>query len=177
MAAAFPFIAAGMSAIGSISSAQGQARNYDRQAQAEEYNALAKQQESSQALQASNANEEAKRRDSARRIGSQKASLIESGIDITSGTGADLVYQSGLNSELDALNIRYQGTLQSHKSQAESALDTYQAQSARTNAKNARGPAMLLTAATNALSSYSAYSGKAPSSAIKAKVPVSSGWD
>lgn len=155
MAAALPVIAAVASFAGSIMSAQNQAENYNRQAQAEEYNAAVNRQAAANALASANANEEAKRRENAMKIGAQKAGLIESGLDITSGTGADLVKQSALNTELDALNIRYQGALQAKGYTDQAGLNLMNASASRANAKAATGPGMWLSAGANALGSYS----------------------
>jgi cytochrome c biogenesis factor len=146
--------AAVASAVGTISAAQNQARNFEAQSQAMEYNARVNEQAGANALLAASANEDAKRRENSMKVGAQRAALIEGGMDITSGTGADLVYQSNVNTELDALNIRYQGALQSKGYNDQATIDRMQASNARSNAKAATGPGMWASAAGSALSSY-----------------------
>ena len=138
--AALPMTAAALGAASAIK--QGQS-----QAQAANYNAQAATMAANNANAAANANEEAQRRKAAVQLGQQRAGLVEGGIDISQGSGADLVNQAATNAEMDALNIRYQG-------QSQAAAYNTQAMSDRYQAKQATGLGMYLGAGAGALSGY-----------------------
>jgi hypothetical protein len=55
--------------------------------------------------------EEQQRRESRQLLGAGRAAIAQSGIAMT-GSAADIMKQSATNAELDALNIRYAGTLE-----------------------------------------------------------------
>lgn len=154
-----PYIAAGIAAIGSMQQSNQAASQQQANANVADYNAKVSDQNATSALQAANANEEAQRRKDAMQIGAQKASLAENGIDLTSGTGSDLVQQSSLNAELDALNIRYQGKLQATAAKNQGILDTYSGTVSRSNAASITSSAPL-GAATSALTAYGTYAGR-----------------
>lgn len=88
-------------------SAQAAAANYqaqvnERQAEVAKYNAQSVAQQAA-------AKEEAQRRHFAMLQGQTYAGLAQSGTDLGSGSNLDVIKQNELNSELDALNIRYEG--------------------------------------------------------------------
>lgn len=144
MAQAIPFIAMGMQAFGSLSSSSAQMA-------ASEENALRAEQGMRLGLLETGQQEEAQRRRSAMQLGAQRAASAQSGIDMTSGSLADLYGQSAINAELDALNIRYGG----YKEAAGLAREATQQ---RYRAAQTRGLAAL-TAGSAALSSYGSYAG------------------
>lgn len=145
-----------ISVYSSIKQGQNESANQQNAAQVNDYNAKVSEQNASNAYLAASANEEAQRRKDAMTQGSQIASLAENGIDITSGTGRDLVNQSSINSELNALNIRYQGVTQARQYEQQAVLDRYGANTYRVNASNAL-TAGYLGAGSKALSGYSRY--------------------
>jgi hypothetical protein len=132
-----------------------QADNYKAQAKQDEINAQIARDAAVRAGQEANANEDAQRRQTAVRMGAQTASLAENGM-IGSQTGADLVADSALNAELDALNIRYAGKLKQQGFYQEA--DNF-ARSAQANRKNAKGAIIggLFSAGSQALTSYGNY--------------------
>ena len=144
MAVAIPYIIAAVAAAGSYSQSKQAQSAAHYQAQAQKVNAQ-------NILSMASANEDALRRKSAQALGSQRAALAESGIALDYGTGADLTSSSALNAEMDALNLRYQGTINAQNSNSQADLDEYQAK--------AYGKAAGLNAATSALSSYSGAGG------------------
>lgn len=129
-----PIVSAVVGAIGQISQASAGAASQRNAAAAADYNATVNWQNAENARLAANANEEQERREAAMKKGSQIASLAENGIDLSSGTGTDLVNQSSLNTEMNALNIRYQGALQARAYESGATLDDFQARNARSNA-------------------------------------------
>lgn len=72
--------------------------------------------------------EEAQRRKSNLVLGEQRAAFAQSGVDPSSGSGLLVQQQSATNAELDALNIRYQGLMQSRGLLAQAGLDRRQGQ-------------------------------------------------
>lgn len=158
MAAIIPMLtiaSTAFSVISQISQANAQADSEESAANAARYNAEINRQRSVIALQQGNANEETKRRESRVKMGNLRAGLIENGIGLE-GTASDLVEASSLNSELDALNIRYESQLNARSYNQQAALDDQSAQSAKTRAKQAR-TAGYIGAASSALSGATKY--------------------
>jgi hypothetical protein len=128
-------ISAAASAAGAISSADAQADNARAQAQAAQANATIAQQNQHNTLLVADANEEAQRRRAAMQLGEQRNSLLSAGIG-ADGSAADVIGQSAGNSELDALNIRYQGQLQASNYADQSLMADAQAGAANQSADN-----------------------------------------
>lgn len=158
MAGAMGFISAGFSAVGKISQAQAEKADMENQQHASEYQAQVSRNNAENVLSATNANEELQRRKSASQLGAQRAALAEGGMSLSSGTGGDLTNQSALNAEMDALNIRYQGTLRARDQITQAQLDDYTARGigAREKQFNAGIP---MSVGAAALSSYSSAKG------------------
>jgi hypothetical protein len=78
------------------------------------------------------------RRQARSEMGNLTTGILENGLDLSSGTGADLVYDSARNQELDALNIRHSAitTMNAYKQQA--LLKDYEAATAQAAAKQAQ---------------------------------------
>lgn len=117
------------------------------QAQADEYNAEIDRQNAVAAQQQANAREEAQRRLARQALGEQRAALSQAGIGL-SGSAADIYRQSATNAELDALNIRYEGGLQTRGLLAQSELGRQSARMARINGRIERRGANLSAAST-----------------------------
>jgi hypothetical protein len=158
-AAAAPYLSIASGVVGVISSiSQGNANAASERsaAQAAEYNATINRQRADMALQQGNAQEEVKRRENRRAMGNLRAGLVENGIALDSGSGADLVEESSLNSEMDALNIRYNSQINARGYTAQAELDDYSAEAAKGRAKQAR-TAGFIGAASSALSAAGGY--------------------
>lgn len=147
---------AAVGAIGALSSAGSQAAAAESATNAANYNATMARQNATSALQKANADEETQRRQSAKQLGAQRASLAENGISLTEGTGTDLTGEAATNAALDALNIRYGGQLRARGYTNEAALYTAQAQDAMRNKKTALRSGYL-SAGASLLSSYGNY--------------------
>jgi len=145
MAVAIPYIIAGIAAAGSYSQSQHAKETANYQAGVQKVNAQ-------NILSQAYANEDAQRRASAVKMGQQRAGIAESGLSLTSGTGADLTEASALNSEVDALNIRYSGIVNSKNATAQSQLYSNEAN----YISNSQG----LTVASAALNGYTSGGGK-----------------
>ena len=100
MAAALPYIAAGVTAVSAISSAQAQAG-------AAKYNQRIAEQNAEMARQQGIAAEQAQRRHSEQVIGQMRANYAASGVDVGQGSPLDVLGESARMAELDALNTRY----------------------------------------------------------------------
>lgn len=128
--------AVAMSAVGAIAGGVAQSNQYKSQAKAAEYNALMGRQQASAALTSANQREEQQRRAARVMSGERRAAIAQSGAGL-GGSNADVDRQSEVLAELDALNIRYEGQVQSTGLLNQSELDTYQAKSYKSAAKGA----------------------------------------
>jgi hypothetical protein len=146
-------------AIGAVESANASAASSRAQAAAAQTNATIAKQNAHNTLLATDANEEADRRKSAYTLSQQRNSLLSAGIG-AEGSAADVYAQSAGNAELDALNIRYQGTQQANNYANQSVMYSAQADAANQSASNAED-AGTIGAATSLLSggakAYGAY--------------------
>ena len=71
-----------------------------------------------------NQREEAKRREARMVLGTQRAALAESGGGM-GGSAADVMRQSSINAELDALTLRYEGDLRARGLEAEAQQERF----------------------------------------------------
>lgn len=138
---------AATSAIGAINAADAKADNLNAQAAAAQNNAVIAQQNARNTQLVSGANEAAQRRKSAHEMGTLRAGLLQSGIG-AEGTAADVIGQAAGNAELDALNIRYDGTLRASNFEQQGLMQTQQAAASRQGASNAQDAGYLGAAAS-----------------------------
>lgn len=131
MAAAIPFVIAGISAYGAIK--QGQ-----QSAQASQENAALAETQAKSALQQGVSREDELRRQQAQFNGEARARTAQSGTGFE-GSNADLAKQNAVLQQLDLLNTRYNAQLQASGLMAQAAQD-------RTAAKNAKSNATLSAA-------------------------------
>lgn len=115
-----------MSAVGTVYSADQQAKAANAEADQAELNAIT-------ARQQGNAAEEQARRQRTQMLGLQRASAAESGFDPNTGSLATLQIKSAGETELDALTARYQGTMQGMGLQQQAAGLRSQAGAIRTS--------------------------------------------
>jgi len=154
-AAILPIIAivgTAVSAVGAIS--QGTSA-----ANAANYNAKIQQNNALTAARVAAAKEEAQRRQANLALGEQSAALAQAGIGL-GGSAADVQRQSRINAALDALNIRYEGQIQSQNYRADAELLKYQGGQDLTAAGLGAGTAILSGAANYGLANVNA--GKNP---------------
>jgi len=121
-----------VTALGAISQGNTAAANYDAQANANRYNAEVDRQQSQTALNESAAAQQAKQRQRRQMLGTQRAGAAQSGVGI-GGSNADLLEQSQTLSELDVLNLAYEGTMRSRGLQTQATMDEYQGRVASGN--------------------------------------------
>lgn len=117
MAAAIPWVVGGLMAYNAYNNSKDQEAALRQQAQqlrsralAERYNALVLRQRADQVVSATNQREEMTRREQRYLIGQARAASGESGL---AGGSVDLsLDQSEFAAELDALNVRYEGSIE-----------------------------------------------------------------
>lgn len=137
-AAAIALIAsAAASAYGSYSQGQQQAQNYKAQAAVAARNAMLQRQQARTARQQAGAEEEAQRRQAAQFLGTQRAAIGQSGIGY-GGSAGQLIEDSAIQAELDALNIRYGGEQQAQGLLEQARSSELESGLLRANAKQAR---------------------------------------
>lgn len=132
-------LAGAATVLGAVSTVAGgfaQSNQLKAQAQADQYNALVGRQKSAATLAASNQQEEQQRRVARLASGERRAAIAQSGAGL-GGSNADIDRQSEIMSELDSLNIRYTGQLQSGGLLNQANLDEASARSNRKAAKSA----------------------------------------
>ena len=146
-----------VAAYGAVQSGKAQEASYKTQANADKYNAEVNAMNAQQAAQEGNAREELARRRARTVMGEQRAAIGEN-LGSYTGTSLGVIEQSGTQAELDALNERYGGAMESRGLLAQSELNKYQAKGALMNAGSARR-AGYTSAASSLLSSASSYYG------------------
>jgi hypothetical protein len=134
--AAISLIGMVVSAIGTVVSAANQAANQDSQANAARYNAEIQRQNAGIAREQANAKEEMQRRKTNVVQGIQRAGIAQSGLGL-SESFKDIYNESAINSELDAMNTRYEGYLVSRGAENQAKLYDFQASVNDKNADNA----------------------------------------
>ena len=153
---------AAMSAVGAIQQGQAAAAQGRAQQQAQQYNAIVKQQNAALARQQAGAREEQQRRGARQVLGQQRAALAQAGIGM-GGSALDIEEQSAVRAELDALSIAYEGDLQASGLLAAAQQDIYMGEVAKARGDNER-TASYVSAGASILSgaaSYGAYKGGA----------------
>lgn len=137
MAPAIPYVLMATQVVGAISQGNAAAARENASAQASLYNAQVSRQQADQALKVSTADQIAQQRKTAQMLGVARASIAQSGLGFT-GSNADVLDRSATLSELDQLNIAYEGATRARGYLAQSDLDEFQARIASENATSAR---------------------------------------
>lgn len=151
MAASTAMTAAGAIQQGQAAAAQGRA-----QQQAQQYNAVVKEQNAALARQQAGAREEQQRRQARQVLGQQQAALAQAGIGVGFGSALDIEEQSMVRAELDALTIAYEGELQAKGLLAAAQQDLYYGEVAKARGENER-TASYMSAGASILSGAAKY--------------------
>lgn len=151
-------VAGGIQVLGAISDAQAQSASYKSEVQAREANAKILNNNAAQASREANVREDMQRERARILRGKQIASTAQSGIGFE-GSGGDLIEQSDINLEMDALSIRYEGEARRQNLNTQSTMERHQAGVARNNARSARtsGYFSAIGSAASAGASYGQY--------------------
>lgn len=151
-------IAAVLAGASSVQQSRAQRVQYKAQEQANEFNAALQRQRAAEVTVAYDQREEQQRRKNRIEAGKRAAAIGESGLGF-GGSNADIDLQSAVFAELDALNIRYEGQLESRGLLAQSGVEDYYARSARMNAATIRSNTWLNAASSALGAGSSAYYG------------------
>jgi len=142
MAAAAPFFTIGsflVSAVGLLSAGQASYQAY-------EYNAKVAENEAVMARQAADIEEKRFRRRVQAMLGSTRAATAGSGL-LLEGSAMEVLGENAAQSELDALAIRYAGTVGEVRARAQAATERLQGRAARTSSYWQAGGTLLTGAA------------------------------
>lgn len=131
-------VAGATQAVGAIAAGNAQAAQYDAQAAAARYNADIQRQQAETASAQAGMREDLQRKQARQIMGRQVAAGAQSGVNITTGTAADVFRQSLYDAEMDALNIRYEGELNRVGLLNQASLSDWEGQVAKKNAKTAQ---------------------------------------
>jgi hypothetical protein len=121
----------------SISGGNQQASQYEAAAQANQYNAAIARQRADVSLASASAKEDDFRRRTRIIQGRQRAAIAQSGTGF-GGSNADIERQSMVAAELDAMNIRYEGQLESQGLLSQASIDEHSAGISKVNASTTR---------------------------------------
>ena len=160
MAAALPFlpfIAMGAQAIGAIHQGNVNAANAENQANMARYNSQVAANQAEQARQVSTAEQLAQQRKARATLGMTSAAIAQSGTGF-GGTNKDILDQTQTLSELDQLNLAYDGALKAQGYATQGEIDQFQARIYDSNADSAR-TAGYLNAVTSVLTGASSMYG------------------
>lgn len=125
-----------MTVMSAISQGQQQSDQNKAAARAQEYNAAVARNRADNTRAVYGQKEEQQRRQARMVIGEQRASSAQSGLGL-SGSNSDIEQQSMMNAELDSMNIRYQGSLESQGLLSQAGMNDYSAAGYKTAADNA----------------------------------------
>jgi hypothetical protein len=143
-----------ISAMGALQQGKAQQASYNAQAGANEYNAVVAQNNAKIAADQANAQEEQQRRHYRELQGKAMAGVAQSGTGFD-GSNADMLAQSDVNNELDALTIRYEGINKVKSLESQAQIEKYNAAVNRSNGSAAmqaakiNAGAQVLSGATN----------------------------
>jgi hypothetical protein len=147
-------------AAGAIQQGNAQSSSFKSQANAADYNAKVAEQNQQMAREQGNAREEMHRANARRFLGSQRAAVVQSGVDASSGTAAAVQADSAVQQELDALMIRYESELQGRDFGSAAVLERNQAAMSRSNARSSRTSGYI-NAGASMLGGYASYASNA----------------
>jgi hypothetical protein len=121
-----------MAAYGSIQQGKTASVNAKAQQSAQNYNAAIENQNATTAGAVATSREQTVRDQNQQRLGQIRAAMAEGG-----STNADVLNQSAVAGEMNALNTRYSGILQSNNFRNQSGLESYYAKVSGVNASQA----------------------------------------
>lgn len=153
--AALPAAVAATSAGSTILGAMGEAKTLEAQAAQADYRARLAERNAGIVEQQTNARIGQQQRQAGQVLGEQRAAIAQSGFG-ASGTMLDIARQSGTQSVLDALSLRYEGDVKKTELQAEGEMARWESKQARKAAKQTIGTAMLMAPAQGYLGYASA---------------------
>lgn len=124
-------VSAVVGAVGAIQQGKTQAANAKSQSEAQRYNAEVNMQNANASNMLASSREQQQRAGANQQLGNIRAAMAEGGG--FGGTNEGVLRQDTVNAELDALNTRYSGVLQSRSYTAEAGQDYFQSKVAAAN--------------------------------------------
>jgi hypothetical protein len=158
-----------VSAAGAVAQGNAQAAQNNAAAAAANYNANMQRQQAATVGQQTSSREDLQRKQARQIIARQVAAGAESGVNITTGSAADLFRQSLYDAEMDALNIRYEGELNRVGLLNQASLSDWEAGVSRSNAKSAKKAGRLNAVVSLASGAAGAYGAAGTSGAFADK--------
>jgi hypothetical protein len=128
---------AGLAAFGELQSSGDRAAQLRSQQQAAMFDSAIAEQNARMERQQAGAREELQRRRAGQVLGEQRAAFAQAGTG-TGGSAADVMAQSLVNAELDALTLRYEGEMRARGQEIVSTQKTAEAASLGAAASSAR---------------------------------------
>jgi hypothetical protein len=114
-----------------------------QQAKAAKYNAALAEQDAKQAQEAAAYQEAQHRRNTYRALSAQRAAYAKAGVEINDGSPLEIAADTAREAEMDALAIRYSGSIQAARANAEAGLQRFQARSVQTGGYISAGGTLL----------------------------------
>lgn len=162
MAVAIPMIAmAALAAAGTVVTILGQQKATEAQEGAAKFNAAVASNNALSSRQAAAAEAERIRQRNRRLAGAQRANYAKAGIDISFGTPQDVILDSAVQGEMDAMTTIYQGQTTANNQNARAVLFKMEGEAARASLPWAIAGTALQGAATIA-SAYGTYKANQP---------------
>ena len=143
--------------VGQSQNAKAQADALQGQASVADYNAQIAKRNAEEVLKVSSSQQLMLRRNQRQQLGRDRAIAAQSGAG-TGGSNAEIIAQSETLSELDAMNLAYEGEVRSRGFLAQSEIDTYNAGLYRKQASNVKRANVLTTIGT-LTAGYARYKG------------------
>lgn len=153
MAVAIPYLYAAMfatSVVATVSSYQANKRAASQSQQIGEANAAIDMEQSAVALDQSNFEANQIRDRNRRLAATQRAGFLKSGITLE-GTPQDVIYDSALQGELEALSTVYEGQIKANYARKQASIDRYEGAS-RSSAYKSAATGSLISGVGDALS-------------------------
>lgn len=149
-AVAISVISAGMSAYGQIQQGDNQKKLNDYQAAIGERSAKISDQAADDAEERGRVAEQQQRLKTSQIIGTQRSALASGGVQVDSGSALDVVADSAMLGEMDALTVRqnaereaYQYRLQAYSSRTQAGMSTLAGNNAASNAAWGAGTTLI----------------------------------
>ncbi|EPY03485.1 hypothetical protein [Magnetospirillum fulvum] len=149
-AVAISVISAGMSAYGQMQQGEQQKKMADYQAAVGEQNAKISDRAAQDAEERGRVAEQQQRLKTSQMIGTQRSALASGGVQVDSGSALDVVADSAMLGEMDALTVRqnaereaYQYRVQAYSSRTQAGMSTLAGNNAASNAAWGAGTTLI----------------------------------
>jgi hypothetical protein len=152
--AAIPYIALALTAVSGAYAADSQKKSGEYQAEVAQQNKENDNYRAEMAATQGSLAEEQHRAKVRQMVGTQRANLAANGIDLQSGTAADMIDETQTNGETDALTLRFNAMQQAWGYRVEAANDSNQGKFAKWSGQRQATGTYLSTGASMASQAY-----------------------